>query len=256
VESPNAVDIVEGESGSEDSGVTLTNTSTADASTNARAGSFARISTPNTSDYDGISYLLNNPVDDKSVFILMCARNNSSSVTWYVYATTKGSDGREGTPTEIATIDGTNNEPQIIPLGICYNSLDSAAIRLYIKASSAFGSPTLDIDYIAIIGRDNAQNYVVHIIPGEGVTGINEFTINPSVLTDVAPKVYATDDTALNVDFPLGYDSDIWIATNSDEVKVAWFACRDGFFRWTDNAGTVLETTLQLTRRLGYLTPQ
>jgi hypothetical protein len=63
------------------------------------------------------------------------------------------------------------------------------------------------------------------------------------------------DDTVLPADYPIGYDSDAWLATNTDEVKVAWFSTRGAHWRWTLAANTVFSAGVSVTRRWGYLTP-
>jgi hypothetical protein len=251
--SPDQIQIVEGETGSADaSGVTLT--STDDSANNARGDDIAEITDPSTTAFEGVGWLLAQPVDDKKAYILMACRNNTAA-TWYVKAATRGSSGQEGQATEVVKILGSNNDPQIVPLGMVFNSENHAAIRMYFKCSTTSGSPQLDIDYIAILGRDNQHNYVLHVIPGAGVDEIDEFAIDPEALTAIAPSVKGRDLTILPADYPLGYDGDMWLATVAD-VSVAWFATRTTKWRWSVAAGTVLENGLTLARRPGYLTPQ
>jgi hypothetical protein len=247
--------VIEGETGSADAGG-VTVTSTADSGNKARGNAVGRISSPSSTDFEGVSFLMPAAIAAKRAYLFVALRKNQTTPTWWIYGATKGSSGQEGTPTGIVKIDGSDTNPRLVPLGLVYNAENQNIIRLWFKCSTTTGSPTIDIDYIAIMGKDFKQSYVVHLIPRPEISEINNITIDPQPLTAVAPSVNGNDTVTLPAVYPIGYDSDIWLATNTDEVSVAWFATRGAHWRWTKADNNVFSNGVTVTRRWGHLTPQ
>jgi hypothetical protein len=121
-------------------------------------------------------------------------------------------------------------------------------LRIRIKASAASG--TLDIDSIAILNLSTPDARAIAVSQlFYGATNGN-LTIDHLETQRPAPAVYW-----VNQGFPYGYTGNIHLWTDYKQIRVAWLATRDNFWRATDNSDNPLALQFTATLMQGYTVP-
>jgi hypothetical protein len=170
-------------------------------------------------------------------------RNNSGSTSFQVQFDTFTAQ------TRVTLIPAGVNDPKWVYGGTVSTPRGELVdLRIRIKASAASG--TLDIDSIAILNLSTPDARAIAVSQlFYGATNGN-LTIDHLETQRPAPAVYW-----VNQGFPYGYTGNIHLWTDYKQIRVAWLATRDNFWRATDNSDNPLALQFTATLMQGYTVP-
>lgn len=253
-------DIEEAEGSSPGTGYSVV----ADGANNARGGNVLRF-TPTTTAQFTSNWLTtvtmpNNPGGPTAV--LLAVRNNSASRTFWLRVEIRDpADNIVATPM-IQVPAGTS--PQILRMGIVtlLNAPSRGGgigvARVVCQADSTSGSPTLDIDYICTVPLfDSTCRVIQHDAMASGSVANPSLCVVYEEVLFRYPRIGGHPfASSIAVTYPASYFDTIDIETYGDRINVAWLATRANYWRYSNLAGTVVNTQLLATRAVSYLGPQ
>lgn len=189
--------------------------------------------------------------------LFAAVRNNSATVDFHLRGevTTDSALAEASVYTPSVTAVANYTLPQIIFLGEVATVADLDAVSLRATASSAVGSPTLDVNYIAAIALPDEMSRVISYtaiaFDGAG-TSLNAIVSNDP-LAERQPSMYATYGTKRR---GVDYHGDAGLAAKGTTPAAALLGVAGSYWRLVSLAGTPLSLSLSASRRLAFLSPQ
>lgn len=241
-------------------------TSVADAANKASGGNVLRYTATVTTERQSNAYAIPGTFAKTTETIAVFARlkNRSSSATFKLKAVTTGysSLGNSDQETEPFTVDSDYyNVHRTVFLGYVTQRDGHQYISFKTQASTAIGSPTLDIDYVVLLAIKPTsyviridQKYLDSAFTSGGPSNVS-IVINQDNLVSQRPLVGYTEDN-LNTNAYVGFRGDAAIYIPGQEVAALWIGGNDGY--WVDvnqSTAAVTQVTLKARRTLGYLLP-
>lgn len=194
------------------------------------------------------------PQTDSPFAVIAVVRNNHASRTFTIAAEFEADGVSVVTPT--TPVDPAGNVPQIVRLGIVRHPRRRTIavnagwnqMRVVCSVDSITGSPTLDIDAIYVVYLYNETSRVIQ----HGPVTISSFTVGTLSLTvqtredsELTPQLVMTNGT---VAIPVAYYDPIDLETLDTICQVCWISSRANFWRFTTNAGAVVNLTASMSR--------
>lgn len=186
--------------------------------------------------------------------VLAVVRNNSATRTFQIRANLTGRGITVSTP--YAVVDTSSQQPRIIRLGIVKHPAEWGSLSITCLVDSTTGSPTLDIDYLVLLSiRDETCRLIEHSSASiSGFTSPIRLRVINSELIRL-PQMYVQDSSvSVNLAYLTYYDA-IDAQTRDNQIYVQWHATRAQYWRFTNNAGTVLTYQAIAQRTPAYLGP-
>jgi len=242
-------------------GMTATGyTSVADAGNNARGGNVLRYTPTGTavaaSGTVDVSALAN-----ARVFAIFAAvRNNSTTQTFNINALITAVGAVRTVPKHI---DISIQTPRLIPLGLVVLPPGSIlnTLRFEISVSGTSGSPTLDIDYLALVDLDDETGRVIHI-PSVALNNIvnivsMSLAVDSQVLTVPAPRVAAKEGVLTPINLPYRGDPFLMSKGNTVSAILLMVGSATAATSWRYLvSGSVGSLPLNVIRYPAYLSPR
>ena len=255
---PDQLEYREGEVGTKISG-TSTWASVADIGNDARQNNVGR-ATMSGSTVIVIEWDLSTAmIEQRLLGVVMVARGNDAAREWEVYATSESEGGHvNGRTYPTVIIDGSIDvKPHPYFLGYILAPRAVGAhkkIQFYIEVDSITGTPTFDIDCIAMIGLDNPYNRVLTIKPPAELDYLLDLSIEPFSNTHPLPLIEV--EVSGPLDKFCGWFGDAYLTNRIDRNMGYLLGCRDTAWQITSAAGSPVSPDWIYTRTKAYLTPQ
>lgn len=204
-------------------------------------------------DYE-INYNLSSFNDGvRAVEIVAVLANNSSSISWDVWAELTWS-AYNRTSGRHKLIDTSTTDPRILSLGIFTAEESIDGFTIYASPTGTGTSAhALDIDYLIVIARDEGCNVIAFDELNVGNPGV--FEVRHNLLS--RPRPYARINLVSSV-YKYQKASGNLITINSESTITFLIAGVTTGGRWTltDSSGTKFTFTYTAKRRPAYLVPQ
>lgn len=199
----------------------------------------------------------------KRVGIIAAVRNSHATTTFQVRVEVDGGADRNLATTRPYLVDASTTDPRIVLLGMALCEDILANIRIYVTASAAAG--TLSIDYLALINMDDSTSRILAI----GATDVTKqiaspetstLTVDPRPLTDRTPQVrqFGTITPAVQYAVPDWYRGDAFLLSIGTTIAAVYCGrnASGGYWRaWDTAVGASIDADFVMTRRIAYLVP-
>lgn len=234
--------------------------SQADSGNYARGGSVRRVTLSTPAAYQTLSVdptFLSSlaTAATRTIILVVAVRNNSATETFKIRA-----QPYKGVwplaKTRPITVDNTNNNPQILIFEPINTPSGITAIDLELQVSSLTGTPTFDIDYICVMGVTDGDSGIIAYQPktssgGSSISSVH--ALNSQIIE--YPYAMVVADTSVAVTIPIDATGNADVYTYGSTLSAVLLATSGTAWR-NNNAGSAITTSLGLSRRRAYITPE
>lgn len=199
----------------------------------------------------------------KRIGIVAAVRNSHASTTFAVRVEISGPAERSLATTRPYLVDTATTDPRIVLLGVVLCEETYANIRLYVTASAAAG--TLSIDYLALINLDDPTSRILAIGPLDLNKSIaspetSMLRIDPRPLTARSPQVrqVGTIFPTIKYAVPDWYRGDAYLLSIGTTIAAIYCGrnASGGYWRaWNPSTAASIDGDFNFMRRTAYLVP-
>lgn len=223
----------------------------ADSANRARGGSVHRYTAASAGN-EGTLSGMSVTVPDRRVGILAAVRNNAN-VNWLLTARISG-PGMSGFRLRTVVVDNSTTNPRVVFLGLASSFQGVQQVDILVRPDDATGSPTLDFDWVTVIGMEAESSRILAYSPViEGTTGLTSgfVLVDPGELTSPTPFVGAGDSSGARRPSQR-YAGDPYVLSLGSNIAVLMLLQNGSNWRLYNTA--VVQHTLTARRRVGYIT--
>lgn len=186
----------------------------------------------------------------RGVAVYAAVRNNAAAVDFAVRLSAVGANSSY-TGTEVIIAGGATT-PRLVWLGQVLTPEEPENLKLEVRASSAAGTPKLDIDYICVL--DISDRFAGAIVIRNNVM-TDTITVNSHALNNQAARVWGYD--VVDGFWPLSWYGDPYREMIGTDYKMACMLYVIGSSNWRYVVGGSAKTlSCGVERTRAYLTPQ
>jgi hypothetical protein len=180
--------------------------------------------------------------------------NHTSDISFRAYVT-RGDGFLDFGSTRKIIIDRNSGNPQIVYFGQLQAGEGwLAEFKLFLQANDFTGTPTFDIDYVALVPKHETTS-IIRIDAQIDNRATPTLVVDPALLEKPKPYVAFNNFTFFPYVFPLRHQGNSMVLTAKDEIRATWLMPKGSNWVW-DDSGTPQSLTMTATRRPAYLVPQ